>query len=172
MSQLSVVVSGSDGSELIAFSEEEEALVFKSWNTMKKDVATLCLKFFLRYLRLHPWLQSSSPSCKTHRFHLRRTKSSKAMQCLSSSWFTVRETTLKKIGTKHVVYGVLDELFEICSVGDDKRVCSSYVEHRDEDYMDWVACLYSKLKFFAFEMCIDEYGTGSHTAVIQDIDWR
>ncbi|KAI0522440.1 hypothetical protein KFK09_004819 [Dendrobium nobile] len=54
MSQLSIIVSSSDGSELIAFSEEEEALVLKSWNTMKKDVATLGLKFFLRIFEIAP----------------------------------------------------------------------------------------------------------------------
>ncbi|KAI0489243.1 hypothetical protein KFK09_029085 [Dendrobium nobile] len=37
-----------------------------------------------------------------------------------------------------------------------------------------VACLYSKLKFVASEMCIDGYGVGfgSHIATIQDIDCR
>ncbi|KAH0467407.1 hypothetical protein IEQ34_004645 [Dendrobium chrysotoxum] len=34
-----------------------------------------------------------------------------------------------------------------------------------------VAYLYSKLKFFAFEMRIDGYGAESHTAAAQDIDW-
>ncbi|KAI0524553.1 hypothetical protein KFK09_003927 [Dendrobium nobile] len=35
-----------------------------------------------------------------------------------------------------------------------------------------VAGLYSKLRFFATEMCIDGYGAESHKAAIQDIDWR
>ncbi|KAI0498623.1 hypothetical protein KFK09_019513 [Dendrobium nobile] len=34
-----------------------------------------------------------------------------------------------------------------------------------------VAYLYSKLKFFASEMCIDRYGARSHTVAVQDIDW-
>ncbi|KAH0457772.1 hypothetical protein IEQ34_013087 [Dendrobium chrysotoxum] len=55
MSQLSVLVGGSDRSELIAFNEEEEAHVLKSWNTMKKDVVTLGLKFFLRLQDLLCW---------------------------------------------------------------------------------------------------------------------
>lgn len=50
MSQLSLGVVSSDGSgKGAAFSEEEEALVLKSWSAMKKDSATLGLKFFLRH---------------------------------------------------------------------------------------------------------------------------
>ncbi|KAI0493795.1 hypothetical protein KFK09_023920 [Dendrobium nobile] len=160
------------------------------------------------YLRLHPWLQSSSPSCETqipleknpklkgHAMSVFIMTCEEAAQLRITGKVTVREMTLKKIGTKHIVYGVLDEHFEICSAGDDKRVCSSYVEHRDEDCMDHslqslscsykggdeltslrtqlvgVACLYFKLKFFASEMCIDGYGAGTHTAAVQDIDWR
>ncbi|KAH0470363.1 hypothetical protein IEQ34_000086 [Dendrobium chrysotoxum] len=68
-----------DRTELIAFSEEEEAHALKSWNVMKKDVATLGLKFFIRI----------------------------------TGKVTVSETTLKKIGNRHVKYGVLDEHFEV-----------------------------------------------------------
>lgn len=38
----------SDG--VATFTEEQEALVLKSWKEMKKDAANLGLKFFLRYL--------------------------------------------------------------------------------------------------------------------------
>lgn len=34
--------------EVKAFTEEQEALVVKSWNVMKKDAAELGLKFFLK----------------------------------------------------------------------------------------------------------------------------
>lgn len=36
-----------------------------------------------------------------------------AAQLRSTGKVTVRETTLKKIGTKHFNYGVLDEHFEV-----------------------------------------------------------
>ena len=36
------------GFRVRAFSEEQEALVVKSWNAMKKDAGELGLKFFLR----------------------------------------------------------------------------------------------------------------------------
>ncbi|KAI0507919.1 hypothetical protein KFK09_014047 [Dendrobium nobile] len=36
-----------------------------------------------------------------------------AAQLITTGKITVRETTLKKIGTKHVVYGVLDEHFKL-----------------------------------------------------------
>lgn len=55
MSQLSLGVVSSDGSgKGAAFSEEEEALVLKSWSAMKKDSATLGLKFFLRHAESKP----------------------------------------------------------------------------------------------------------------------
>ncbi|KAH0459561.1 hypothetical protein IEQ34_012375 [Dendrobium chrysotoxum] len=126
MSQLSVGVVGSDGSELIAFSEEEEALVLKSWNAMKKDVATLGLKFFLRIFEIAPsaaklfsFLRDSqiplekNPKLKVHAMSVFIMTCEAAAQLRTTGKVTVRETTLKKIGTKHVKYGVLDEHFEV-----------------------------------------------------------
>lgn len=36
-------------SEGVNFTEEQEALILKSWAVMKKDAADLGLKFFLKY---------------------------------------------------------------------------------------------------------------------------
>ncbi|KAI0524622.1 hypothetical protein KFK09_003999 [Dendrobium nobile] len=131
-----------------AFSEEE-ALVLKSWNTMKKDLAKLGLKFFLWIFEIAPlaaklfsFLRDShiplekNPKLKGHAMSVFIMTCEEAAQLRTTGKVTVSETTLKKIGTKHIMYGVLDEHFKICSVGDYKRVCSSYVEHRDEDCMD------------------------------------
>lgn len=35
---------------MVVFTEEQEALVVKSWNVMKKNSAELGLKLFLRYI--------------------------------------------------------------------------------------------------------------------------
>lgn len=47
-----VVERNVGGFRLRAFSEEQEALVVKSWNAMKKDAGELGLKFFLRLFTL------------------------------------------------------------------------------------------------------------------------
>ncbi|KAH0460977.1 hypothetical protein IEQ34_008552 [Dendrobium chrysotoxum] len=130
MSQLSILVSGSDS--------EEEAHVLKLWNAMKKDVATLGLKFFLRIFEIAPSAAKLFSFRDTHKFHLRRTPSSNLLtppnylphSCIVHDHYCfikiivaitdiitwkviVTETTLKKIGNRHVKYGVLDEHFEV-----------------------------------------------------------
>lgn len=95
------------------FTEEQEALVLKSWNAMKKDAANLGLKLFLRYYdysslcgqwtptvllviehvffsgssRLPRQQLDSSPSYVTPMCHWTRTQSSSATPCPSSSWY-------------------------------------------------------------------------------------
>jgi hypothetical protein len=39
-----------EGNGAVVFSEEQEALVLKSWAIMKKDSANLGLRFFLKYV--------------------------------------------------------------------------------------------------------------------------
>ncbi|PKU85136.1 Non-symbiotic hemoglobin [Dendrobium catenatum] len=91
---------------------------------MRKDVATLCLKFFLRIFEIAPWavklfsfLQDSqiplekNPKLKGHAVSVFIVTCEEAAQLRTTRKVIVRETTLKKICTKHVVYGVLDELF-------------------------------------------------------------
>ncbi|XP_065007097.1 hemoglobin-2-like isoform X1 [Musa acuminata AAA Group] len=41
-------------SRAIAFGEQQEALVVRSWNAMRKDVADVALKFFLRVFEIAP----------------------------------------------------------------------------------------------------------------------
>jgi len=45
---------GDSGDGKVAFSEEQEALVLKSWNAMKKTAGELGLKLFLRSLSHSP----------------------------------------------------------------------------------------------------------------------
>jgi hypothetical protein len=50
----------------MGFTKEQEQLVLRSWNDMKKDSASIALKFFLRYVLLHQtiiFLQRGSQNC-------------------------------------------------------------------------------------------------------------
>ncbi|KAK8935349.1 Non-symbiotic hemoglobin 2 [Platanthera zijinensis] len=113
-------------SHSVAFSEEEEALVVKSWNAMKKDAANLSLKFFLRIFEIAPsaaklfsFLKDSplpfekNPKLKIHAMTVFLMTCEAATQLRKAGTVTVRETTLKKLGAKHVKSGVLDEHFEV-----------------------------------------------------------
>lgn len=46
------LAEGNNGA--VVFSEEQEALVLKSWAVMKKDSANLGLRFFLKYVSFLP----------------------------------------------------------------------------------------------------------------------
>ncbi|PKU72709.1 Non-symbiotic hemoglobin [Dendrobium catenatum] len=124
-SNLEKTINGLDGSELIAFSEEEEALMLKSWNTMKKDIATLGLKFLLRMFEIAPlaaklfsFMRDSqiplekNPKLKVHAISVFIMTCEEAAKLRTTGKVTMRETTMKKIGLKRVVYGVFDEHFE------------------------------------------------------------
>ncbi|PKU63179.1 Non-symbiotic hemoglobin 2 [Dendrobium catenatum] len=114
MNQLSIFVGGSNGSELIDFSEEEEALVLKSWNTMKKDVATLGLKFFLRYdVKKFIYKSYFTDLHNIFLVYLRLPSADKALllptceaatQLRTIGKVTLREMTLKKIGNVGISY--------------------------------------------------------------------
>ncbi|OAY78847.1 Non-symbiotic hemoglobin 1 [Ananas comosus] len=106
----------------MAFSEEQEALVVNSWNVMKKDAASISLKFFLKIFEIAPsarqlfsFLRDSdvpldkNPKLKAHAM----STCESAVQLRKSGEVTVRETTLKKLGSTHSKAGVADEHFEV-----------------------------------------------------------
>ncbi|KAH0460858.1 hypothetical protein IEQ34_008433 [Dendrobium chrysotoxum] len=109
MSQLFVLVGDSEV-RIDSLQRRRKAHVLKSWNTMKKDVATLGLKFFLR---LHPGFKAlflhipleKNPKLKVHAISI-------FIMLRITEKVIVSETTLKKIGNRHVKYGVLDEHFK------------------------------------------------------------
>uniref|UniRef100_A0A1D1ZFP0 Non-symbiotic hemoglobin 1 n=1 Tax=Anthurium amnicola TaxID=1678845 RepID=A0A1D1ZFP0_9ARAE len=114
------------GGTSVEFTEEQEALVVKSWNVMKKKPAELGLKFFLRIFeiapsarRLFPFLRDSNvpleknPKLKAHAMSVFVMTCESAVQLRKAGKVTVRETTLKKMGASHVKSGVLDEHFEV-----------------------------------------------------------
>ncbi|XP_042423749.1 non-symbiotic hemoglobin 2-like [Zingiber officinale] len=114
----------SDG--VVTFTEEQEALVVKSWKEMKKDAANLGLKFFLRIFEIAPsasglfsFLRDSdvpmekNPKLKAHAMSVFVMTCESAAQLRKSGKVTVRETTLKKLGATHFKYGIVNEHFEV-----------------------------------------------------------
>ncbi|TXG64477.1 hypothetical protein EZV62_011471 [Acer yangbiense] len=110
-----------------AFSEEQEALVVKSWNAMKKkNPGELGLKFFLRIFEIAPsakklfkFLKDSdvpveqNPQLKPHAMTVFVMTCESAVQLRKAGKATVRESTLKDLGASHLKYGVVDEHFEV-----------------------------------------------------------
>ncbi|KAK4849120.1 hypothetical protein QYF36_021083 [Acer negundo] len=110
-----------------AFSEEQEALVVKSWNAMKKkNPGELGLKFFLRIFEIAPsskklfkFLKDSdvpveqNPQLKPHAMTVFVMTCESAVQLRKAGKATVRESTLKDLGATHLKYGVVDEHFEV-----------------------------------------------------------
>ncbi|KAJ0076805.1 hypothetical protein Patl1_36312 [Pistacia atlantica] len=103
------------------FTEEQEALVVKSWNVMKKNTGELGLKFFLKIFEIAPSAQKlfsflrdsnvpleQNQKLKSHAIHCES-----AVQLRKAGKVTVRESTLKKLGATHFKYGVVNEHFEV-----------------------------------------------------------
>ncbi|CAA6657724.1 unnamed protein product [Spirodela intermedia] len=112
--------------EAVDFTAEQEALVVKSWNVMKKNAGELGLKFFLRIFDIAPsasklfsFLRGSdvplekNPKLKPHAMSVFVMTCESAAQLRKSGRVTVRDTTLKKLGAVHAKYGVVDEHFEV-----------------------------------------------------------
>ncbi|KAJ3674042.1 hypothetical protein LUZ60_006034 [Juncus effusus] len=110
----------------MVFSEEQEALVLKSWAVMKKNSAELGLKFFLKIFDIAPsstelfsFLRDSTvpleknPKLKTHAMAVFVMTCESAAQLRKAGKVTVRETTLKKIGLVHHNAGVISAHFEV-----------------------------------------------------------
>ncbi|XP_057456355.1 non-symbiotic hemoglobin 1-like [Lotus japonicus] len=110
----------------IAFTEEQEALVVKSWNAMKKDSAELSFKFFSKILEIAPpakqlfsFLRDSevpldqNPKLKPHAMSVFLMTCESAAQLRKEGKVTVRESNLKKLGATHFKKGVIPEHFEV-----------------------------------------------------------
>ncbi|KAL6581460.1 Non-symbiotic hemoglobin 1 [Orobanche minor] len=110
----------------IVFTEEQEALVVKSWNAMKKDSAELSFKFFSKILEIAPpaknlfsFLKNSevpldqNPKLKPHAMSVFLMTCESAAQLRKSGKVTVRESNLKKLGATHFKKGVPPQHFEV-----------------------------------------------------------
>lgn len=109
-----------------AFTEEQEALVVKSWNSMKKNAGELGLKFFLRIFEIAPsakklfsFLKDSdvpleqNPKLKPHAVTVFVMTCESAVQLRKAGKVTVKDSSLKDMGAAHFRYGVVDEHFEV-----------------------------------------------------------
>nr|AZL41264.1 class I non-symbiotic haemoglobin [Datisca glomerata] len=108
------------------FTEEQEALVVKSWTVMKKNAAELGLKFFLKIFEIAPSAQNlfsflkdsnvpleQNPKLKPHAMSVFTMTCESAVQLRKAGKVTVRESSLKKLGATHYKYGVVSEHFEV-----------------------------------------------------------
>ncbi|KAK1380010.1 Class I non-symbiotic hemoglobin [Heracleum sosnowskyi] len=112
--------------EVKAFTEEQEALVVKSWNVMKKNAAELGLKFFLKIFEIAPTAKKMFSFLKDSKVPLEQNTKLKphamtvfvmtcetAVQLRKAGKVTVKESTLNKMGATHSRVGVVDEHFEV-----------------------------------------------------------
>ncbi|CAN6459888.1 unnamed protein product [Victoria cruziana] len=110
----------------MAFSEEQEALVVRSWAVLKKDAAAHGMKFFAKIFEIAPsakrlfsFLRDSNvpldqnPKLKPHAFSVFAMTCECAVQLRKSGKVTVRESSVKQLGVKHFKYGVVDEHFDV-----------------------------------------------------------
>ncbi|XP_024021257.1 non-symbiotic hemoglobin [Morus notabilis] len=116
----------SSGTEGKVFTEEQEALVVKSWAAMKKNAGELGLKFFLKIFEIAPsakklfsFLKDSpvppeqNAKLKPHAMTVFVMTCEAAVQLRKAGKVTVRESNLKRLGAAHLKYGVVDEHFEV-----------------------------------------------------------
>ncbi|XP_038705940.1 hemoglobin-2-like isoform X2 [Tripterygium wilfordii] len=112
--------------EVSAFTEEQEALVVKSWKSMKKNAGELGLKFFLRIFEIAPsakklftFLKDSdvplehNPKLKPHAITVFVMTCEAAVHLRKAGKVTVKESNLKDLGATHFKYGVVDEHYEV-----------------------------------------------------------
>ncbi|XP_010532429.1 PREDICTED: non-symbiotic hemoglobin 1-like [Tarenaya hassleriana] len=108
------------------FTEEQEALVVKSWDVMKKNAGVLGLKLFLRVFEIAPsaaklftFLKDSNvpldknPKLKAHAMTVFVMTCEAAVNLRKSGGVTVRDSNLKDLGSTHFKYHVVDEHFEV-----------------------------------------------------------
>ncbi|XP_054786856.1 non-symbiotic hemoglobin-like [Prosopis cineraria] len=114
----------SEGS--ICFTQEQEALVVKSWEVMKKNSAELGLKLFLKIFEIAPSAQKlfsflrdskvpleQNPKLKPHAMNVFVMTCESAVQLRKAGKVTVRDSTLKRLGALHFKTGVVNEHFEV-----------------------------------------------------------
>ncbi|KAI4376031.1 hypothetical protein MLD38_013831 [Melastoma candidum] len=109
-----------------AFSVEQEALVVKSWNSMKKDAGDIGLKFFFRIFEIAPaaknmfsFLRDSSDlleqnqKLKSHALSVFVMTCESAVQLRQFGKVTVKDASLKDLGAIHFKNDVADAHFEV-----------------------------------------------------------
>ncbi|KAK2978359.1 hypothetical protein RJ640_016461, partial [Escallonia rubra] len=122
----SVENKGRTSLQVTAFTEEQEALVVKSWSSMKKNAGELGLKFFLRVFEIAPsaknlfsFLKDSdvpleqNPKLKPHAVTVFVMTCESAVQLRKVGKASVKESSLIDLGATHFKYGVADEHFEV-----------------------------------------------------------
>ncbi|KAJ8441950.1 hypothetical protein Cgig2_020095 [Carnegiea gigantea] len=103
------------------FTEEQEALLVKSWNVMKKNSAELGLKFFLKIFEIAPTAKKMS--------RWSRTPSLRPKPCPSLSW---------SVPFVHFKHGVVGEHFEYADDSDHKiRIAETIKEASTEMKNTW-----------------------------------
>ncbi|KAF5448754.1 hypothetical protein F2P56_029259 [Juglans regia] len=108
------------------FTEEQEALVVKSWTAMKPNSGELGLKFFLKIFEIAPSAQKlfsflkdsdvpveRNPKLKSHAKIVFLMTCESAVQLRKAGKVTLRESSLKKMGSVHFEHGVVDEHYEV-----------------------------------------------------------
>ncbi|KAK6946185.1 Globin [Dillenia turbinata] len=93
--------------EKVNFSEEQEALVIKIF-----EIAPSAKKMF-SFLRDSNVPVEQNPKLKTHAMSVFVMTCESAAQLRKFGKVTVRESNLKKLGSVHFKYGVVDEHFEV-----------------------------------------------------------
>ncbi|VFQ67876.1 unnamed protein product [Cuscuta campestris] len=115
-----------------SFTEEQEALVLKSWGLMKKDAGDLGLKLFLRIFEIAPSVKklfsflsggggdagevplSQNPKLKAHAKTVFVMTCQAAVELRKAGKAVGRgESSLKKLGATHFKYGITDAHFEV-----------------------------------------------------------
>ncbi|XP_052157068.1 non-symbiotic hemoglobin 1-like [Oryza glaberrima] len=112
----------------MGFSETQEELVLRSWQSMKKDSESIALKFFLRIFEIAPAAKQmfsflrdsgddvpleSHPKLKAHAVTVFVMACESATQLRKTGDVKVREATLRRLGATHVKAGVADAHFEV-----------------------------------------------------------
>ncbi|XP_040377352.1 non-symbiotic hemoglobin 3-like [Oryza brachyantha] len=108
------------------FTEEQEALVIKSWNIMKDDSANIGHRFFLKIFEIAPSVRQlfsflcnsdvsleNNPKLRAHAMSVFVMTCEAAAQLRETGKVTVRDTTLRRLGTTHFKKGVSDGHFEV-----------------------------------------------------------
>ncbi|KAK9153839.1 hypothetical protein Sjap_001319 [Stephania japonica] len=108
------------------FTEEQEALVKTSWESMKQNVPELSLRFFSTILEIAPaakgmfsFLKDSdeiphnNPRLKAHAIKVFKMTCEAAIQLREKGEVVISENTLKNLGSVHLKKGVIDPHFEV-----------------------------------------------------------
>lgn len=109
-----------------AFTEEQEALVKKSWNAMKSNASELGFKFFLRVFEIAPSAKrlfsflhdtdvpiEKNAKLKAHAIIVFKMTCESAVALREKGTATFSESNVKDMGKLHFKYGVLDEHFDV-----------------------------------------------------------